>query len=73
MIISRSEADFADCTKTESSAKSQVIKLEADGRSFMKIRKSSGPRTLPWGTPHSMRHSADKQPSMRVSCFLSEI
>ena len=35
-----------------SSAKSSIlVDSSVEGRSFMKMRKSTGPRILPWGTP----------------------
>ena len=36
-----------------SSAKSQVLEVTVSGRSLINIRKSKGPRTVPWGTPLS--------------------
>ena len=38
--------------KVVSSAKRMEKNLEAFGRSLIKNRKRSGPRQLPWGTPH---------------------
>ena len=52
-----------------SSANSQVPNSDARGMSLMNIKNSNGPRTLPWGTPHSIRSSADTLSSMRVNCF----
>ena len=41
-----------DSWSVVSSAKSKVKKSIAVGRSLIKIRKSRGPRTDPWETPH---------------------
>ena len=38
-----------------SSAKSSLlVDNSVEGRSFMKMRNSTGPRMLPWGTPEIM-------------------
>ena len=34
----------------------------ANGKLFMYMRKSRGPRALPWGTPHTTVFSLEKIP-----------
>ena len=45
--------------------------MAASFRSSMKMRKSNGPRTGPWGAPLSMDDHADDCPFRTVRCFLS--
>ena len=39
------------------------------GKSFIKIKKSSGPRTDPWGTPWIMLSSSDEKPFTDTYCL----
>ena len=43
-----------------SANKVNLKKLEQFGKSLIKIRKSSGPRIEPWGTPQSTKRRSDK-------------
>ena len=36
----------------------------------MYVRKSSGPSTVPWGTPDKISFSDDISPSSNTFCFL---
>jgi len=45
-----------------SSANSLVKKDVANGKSFLNMRNSRVPRTLPWGTPHTTVSSLEKIP-----------
>ena len=40
--------------------------------SFMYVRKRSGPRTVPWGTPESTGAGADVAPSTSTDCSRKE-
>ena len=40
------------------------------GRSFIKIKNRSGPKTDPWGTPLSTSNSSDSCPLITTFCFL---
>ena len=40
------------------------------GRSFMYSKKSSGPSTDPWGTPHVMDFSSEEELLQKVYCVL---
>jgi len=51
-----------DFRKLVSSANRLVKKDVANGKSFVYIRNSRGPRTLPWGTPHATVFSLEKIP-----------
>ena len=43
-----------------------VKKDVANGKSFIYMRNSRGPRTLPWGTPHATVFSLEKIPFMQT-------
>ena len=47
-----------------SSAKSLTVELRSSGESFLYIKNSSGPRTVPWGTPDVVTAGADDAPSV---------
>ena len=51
IMFCKSERLLADATREVSSANNHVPRSDAWGMSFIKIRNSSGPRTLPWDTP----------------------
>ena len=43
---------FIHLYRRQSSAKRHALDLTQDGRSLIYTRNSSGPRTVPWGTPY---------------------
>ena len=47
-----------------SSAKSLTVELRLSGKSFIYIKNSSGPKTVPWGTPDVVTTGADDAPSI---------
>ena len=47
----RSMGDFIFLYKTQLSAKRRTDDLMFSGRSLIKMRKRTGPKTDPWGTP----------------------
>ena len=49
--ICQSSRDFISLYKTQSSAKRRTDDLIFSGRSFIKMRNRTGPKTNPWGTP----------------------
>ena len=55
----------------ELSAKSLVVAEMFSGMSFIYIRKSSGPRTVPCGTPDVTSAGLEYAPSRTISCCLS--
>ena len=55
----------------ESSAKSLMLDSMLSVRSFMKIKKSKGPRTEPWGTPARIFSHPDEMPLRTTLCFRS--
>ena len=61
--ISQSFTDFICRYKIQSSANKRTCDLTADGRSLMCIRKSSGPSTVPCGTPDVTGELVDWEPS----------
>ena len=56
VLIRRSSLSRSLRIKTASSAYKINLELTRFGRSFIYIRKSKGPRTLPWRTPISTVH-----------------
>ena len=54
----------------QSSAKRRTFDVTESGRSFMWHRKSSGPRTVPWGTPESTLVDSDADPSSTTRIVL---
>ena len=54
-----------------SSANNINLKWEEQlGKSLMKIKKSKGPNTLPWGTPHVTGTISDFTELTDTYCFL---
>ena len=51
---------------TKSYAKSLHGLLIVEGRSLIKTRNRTGPRTVPWGTPESILHESEASSSTRV-------
>ena len=59
--------------KVVSSAnKIEATELMKNGRSFIKIRKNKGPKTLPCGTPSFIEHFSETVWPIFVCCVLSE-
>ena len=58
----QSRTDFTDLYITQSSANSRTVDVACSARSLMKIRKSSGPSTDPFGTPDFADASPDVSP-----------
>ena len=54
----------------QSSAKRRASELVTSGRSLMKVKKSSGPRTVPCGTPDNTSAVDEAWPSRRTCCSL---
>ena len=50
--------------KTQSSAKRRTDDLIFSGRSLIKIRNRTGPRTDPWGTPDRTGTGSEAWPSI---------
>ena len=70
LLLSR--RDVIRLYSTQSSAKSLVVEcLTQDGRSLMYIRNSSGPKTLPWGTPEVTEATLLTHPSTMTCCVRS--
>ena len=53
-----------------SSAKRIEKKFVAAGRSFINNKKRRGPKTDPWGTPHSIFFKVDLTPFNSTNCCL---
>ena len=53
----------------QSSAKSLVLELMSSGRSFIKIKNSTGPRTDPCGTPRQQELSPMTVPLLGPAGF----
>ena len=50
----------------------EAVSLKTCGRSLIYIRKMSGPRIEPCGTPHVIKPSSEKTPSSNTKHFLFE-
>ena len=48
-----------------------ILSVTLSGRSFIIIKKSKGPRTVPWGIPDVTLASEDLAPFAKITCFLS--
>ena len=53
-----------------SAKRSGFAETRDEGKSFMKIRKSKGPNTLPWGTPEVTGRTPDCAPLITTICDL---
>ena len=54
-----------------SSAKSStLVDNSVEGRSFMKMRNSTGPRMLPWGTPEITGRVEEVEWPIDTNCIL---
>jgi len=51
------------------SANFSIALIRSQSKSFMKIRKSIGPSTDPWGTPLNTGYHVEKTPSRHTLCF----
>ena len=56
----------------ESSANKWMSFSRCEAMSLINIRKSTGPRILPWGTPADIRFADDVEPSSTTDCCLSD-
>ena len=54
----------------QSSAKKRAAELVTSGRSLVKVKTSSGPRTVPCGTPDNTSAVDEVWQSMRTCCSL---
>ena len=54
----------------QSSAKRRAFELVTSGRSLMKVKESSGPRTVSCGTPDNTSAVDEVWPSRRTCCSL---
>ena len=52
----------------QSSAKSLILDWTQSGRSLIKTKNSSGPKTVPWGTPLRTLTLSDLAPSTVIFC-----
>ena len=55
--------------RTQSSVNRQTEDLMLSGRSFMKMRNRTGPRTDPWGTSDSTGTGSEVWPSKGLAIF----
>ena len=62
--------DLSTLCSVVSSAKIEHWLLVDFGRSLIKMRKRTGPRTVPWGIPDFGVCNADSPPSRWTHCFL---
>jgi hypothetical protein len=65
-----SHPDFIQAKYIPASAKRRASELVTSGRSLMKVRKSSGPRTVPCGTPDNTSAVDEVWPSRRTCARL---
>ena len=70
VLLNRSLKLGPEDRKVVSSANSNVNRLDAAGRSFMKRRNNKGPSTEPCGTPHVIVWLLELTPLICTNCFL---